>query len=123
ADLQSIAERFGRLEGLKLAYVGDGNNVAHSLMMACARVGMHFACAAPAGYAMDAAWVARARAIAAEDGGGSVITETTSPAEAAAGAHVLYTDVWASMGQEEEQQKRLRDFVGFQVDAALMAQA
>lgn len=121
ADLQTITERLGDLPGRKLAYVGDGNNVAHSLMMACARTGMDFACAAPAGYTMDADYVAKARALA--DRHGVTIVETTSPAEAVAGAHVIYTDVWASMGQEAEQKKREQDFVGFQVDQALMAQA
>lgn len=121
ADLQTIAEHLGDLPGRKLAYVGDGNNVAHSLMMACVRTGMDFACAAPAGYTMDADYVAKARALA--DRHGVTIVETTSPAEAVAGAHVIYTDVWASMGQEAEQKKREQDFVGFQVDQALMAQA
>ncbi|PKN59146.1 MAG: ornithine carbamoyltransferase [Deltaproteobacteria bacterium HGW-Deltaproteobacteria-14] len=121
ADLQTIAEHHGDLRGRKLAYVGDGNNVAHSLMMACARTGMDFACAAPSGYRMDADYVAKARALA--DRHGVTVVETTSPAEAVAGAHVVYSDVWASMGQEAEQKKREQDFVGFQVDQALMAQA
>ncbi|TNF28980.1 MAG: ornithine carbamoyltransferase [Deltaproteobacteria bacterium] len=117
ADLQTVQERFGDLAGLKMAYVGDGNNVAHSLMMACARVGMAFACASPEGYRMDADYVAKARAL------GATVVETASPAEAVAGAHVVYTDVWASMGQEAEQKKREAAFVGFQVDQALMEKA
>ena len=121
ADLQTIEERFGRVAGLKLAYVGDGNNVAHSLMMAAAKVGMDFACAAPAGYSMDAAYVAKAKAVAAERG--TAVVETTDPYEAVRGAHVVYTDVWASMGQEAEQAKRVKDFAGWEVDGAKMATA
>lgn len=117
ADLQTIQERFGDLSGRKLAYVGDGNNVAHSLMMACARTGMTFACASPEGYTMDADYVAKARGL------GATVTETTSPAEAVADADVIYSDVWASMGQEAEQKKREAAFAGFQVDQALMSKA
>ncbi len=121
ADMQTVEERFDQLAGLKLAYVGDGNNVAHSLMLACSRVGMDFACAAPAGYEMDRGLVARGRADA--EAAGTALIETTDPREAVAGAHVVYSDVWASMGQEEEQAKRVADFAGWQVDAALMAAA
>ncbi len=119
ADLQTIHERFGRLAGLKLAYVGDGNNMAHSLMFAAAKAGLDFACAAPEGYWMDADLVAQAEAAA----DGTAIVQTTDPLEAAAGAHVVYTDVWASMGQEAEQQKRVVDFAGFEVNASVMARA
>ncbi len=121
ADLQSIEERFGTLAGRKMAYIGDGNNVAHSLMLACSRAGMDFACGAPAGYEMDRELVARGEADAAA--AGTTLLETTDPREAVAGAHIVYTDVWASMGQEDEQAKRERDFTGWQVDAALMAAA
>jgi len=121
ADLQTIEERLGPLAGLTLAYVGDGNNMAHSLMMACAKVGMRFACASPEGYTMDAGWVAAATEVASARGG--AILETRDPVAAVTGAHVVYTDVWASMGQEQEQAKRLRDFAGYQVDAALMSHA
>lgn len=121
ADLQTIQERFGELRGLKLAYVGDGNNMAHSLMMAAVRTGMHFTCASPRRYRMDAAYVALARELAQETG--ATVTETDSPGEGVAGAHVVYTDVWASMGQEAEQAERALAFAGFQVDEALMDKA
>ncbi|MFT7578549.1 MAG: ornithine carbamoyltransferase [Myxococcota bacterium] len=121
ADLQTIEERFDTLAGRKMAYVGDGNNMAHSLMVACAKVGMHFACVAPKDYWMDPALVTRANQVANETG--VCILETADPAEGVAGAHVVYTDVWASMGQEAEQEKRVRDFAGFEVNGALMAHA
>ncbi|MBT9558612.1 MAG: ornithine carbamoyltransferase [Myxococcales bacterium] len=121
ADLQTIAERFGALERRHLAYVGDGNNMAHSLLLGCARAGMSVSVATPEGYACRPEIVARARAQAAAFGQ-SIVT-TTRPAEAVTGADAVYTDVWASMGQEQEQARRLRDFAGFQVDAALMAHA
>ena len=119
-DLQTIRERFGETRGLKLAYVGDGNNMAHSLMFAASKAGMDFACAAPEGYWMDREVVAQGQADA--KAAHTQLFETTSPAEAVRGAQVIYTDVWASMGQEAEAQKRLKAFEGYQVDAALMAQ-
>lgn len=121
ADLLSMREVLGDLAGKKLAYVGDGNNMAHSLMFAASKVGMHFACAAPEGYWMKPEMVALGQADA--DAAGTELVQTTDPAEAAAGAHIVYTDVWASMGQEAEQEKRVRDFAGFMVDAGLMAKA
>jgi len=121
ADLQTIREHFGRTEGLKLAYIGDGNNMAHSLMLGCARAGMSVAVAAPAGYEPDAVWVDKARAHAAALGGEVVVT--TDPREAVVGAHAVYPDVWASMGQEAEAQERLQKFQGFEVDQALMDRA
>ena len=122
ADLQTIEERFGSLAGLRLAYVGDGNNMAHSLMFAAARAGMSFACAAPEGYWMEPELVASARP--GFEAHGESLLETTAPHQAAAGAHVVYTDVWASMGQEAEQARRVRDFGGrYQVDAGVMAVA
>ncbi|MGM0578567.1 MAG: ornithine carbamoyltransferase [Myxococcota bacterium] len=121
ADLLTIRERFGRLDGLKLAYVGDGNNMAHSLMFACAKVHMEFACAAPKGYWMDRDVVSRGLVDAEAEG--VRVVETEDPREAVAGAHVVYTDVWASMGQEGEAEERRRAFDGFQVDEALMAAA
>jgi ornithine carbamoyltransferase len=117
ADVQTIQERFGRFDGLKLAYVGDGNNVAHSLMLTAGRLGMHVAVATPAGYEPNAAIVAQARA------NGAVITVTNDPAEATAGAAAIYTDVWASMGQESEAEERKRIFAPYQVNDALMAHA
>jgi ornithine carbamoyltransferase len=115
ADVQTILERFGRFERLKLAYIGDGNNMAHSLLLTAGRLGMHVAVAAPAGYQPDASVVA-----AAKDAGVQ-FTITADPAEAAAGAHAVYTDVWASMGQEAEAEERKRIFAPYQVDDALMA--
>ena len=121
ADLLTIQEKFGRLEGLKLAYIGDGNNMAHSLLNGGAKMGMHVAVGHPRGFAPDAGVVAGATAIASESGGSILITE--DPREAAAGADILYTDVWASMGQESEHDERVAKFAGFQVDSALMGLA
>ena len=118
ADLLTIYEHKGRLDGLTLAYVGDGNNVARSLCLALPSVGMNFNCASPAGYELDAASVATAR----ERGTGRVNT-MRSPAEAVSGADVVYTDVWASMGQESEAELRRQEFAGYTVDPALMARA
>ncbi|HIA04923.1 MAG TPA: ornithine carbamoyltransferase, partial [Myxococcales bacterium] len=119
ADLQSINEHFGQMKGLKMCYVGDGNNMAHSLLIGCSRVGMDIAVVTPAGYAPDSAYVDKAKTHAAESG--STVTVTTSIEEGAAGSHAIYTDVWASMGQEEEQKKRLREFQKYQVDDRTMS--
>ena len=121
ADLLTVRERFGRLEGLKFAYIGDGNNMAHSILFGGALVGMTVAVGHPRGYAPDANTVTRAREFAARAGGAIQITE--DPAEAVADADVVYTDVWASMGQEDEAAERLKRFEGFQVNGALMAKA
>ena len=117
ADVMTIRERFGRLEGLKVVYLGDGNNVCASLMVACAKLGAAFVAATPAGYrpAEEAVRVAR-------EAGGSVEL-TDDPRAAVEGADVLYTDVWTSMGQEDEREQRLRDLAGFGIDAALVARA
>lgn len=117
ADFQTLAERFGDLNGLKLAYIGDGNNVAHSLMLNAARLGVEIAIATPKGYEPDAELLKEAREL------GGAVTITTNPAEAAAGAHAVYTDVWASMGQEAEADDRKRIFAPYQVNEALMAEA
>lgn len=117
ADLLTIRRHFGSLEGVTVAYIGDGNNVAHSLMLAGAIVGMSVRIGAPAGYEPAASVVAQARAL-----GGDLLI-TTDPAEAATGADVLYTDVWASMGQEDEAQKRRDAFAGFEVNDDLVARA
>ena len=116
ADVQTLEERFGRLDGLKLAYIGDGNNVAHSLMLTAGRLGMQVAVAAPEKYHPDPAIVAEASAFAK-------ITITTDPQEAVHGAHAVYTDVWASMGQENEAEERARIFAPYQVNEGLFAQA
>lgn len=121
ADVFTLVERFGDLRGLKLAFVGDGNNVAHSLMLSALRLGMNFSLATPAGYEPDAEIVAQAEALAAVAGGQLVITN--DPVDAVAGAQAVYTDVWASMGQEHEKEQRLRDFAPYQVNAALFEKA
>jgi len=121
ADLMTALERFGALGGLKLAYVGDGNNMAHSLMDGGAKFGMHVVVASPDGYKPDPAKVARAQATAARHGG--KIEVVTDPVEAVTGAHVVYTDVWASMGQEDEAEQRKWAFAGYQVTPELMRRA
>ena len=122
ADLQTIREHKGKLAGLKLAFIGDGNNMAHSLMNGGARMGMHVAVACPDGYQPDAAVLAQARAVAKESGGSVAVL--ADPMAAAAGADVIYTDVWASMGQEAEKAEREKIFGGvYQVNDELMAAA
>lgn len=121
ADLQTIREAFGRLDGVKLAYVGDGNNMAHSLMFGGAKTGMSVTIASPAGYEPKPEIAAQARADARETG--ARIEVTNDPREAVEGARVVYTDVWASMGQEEEAQIRRGKFEGFSVTDALMERA
>jgi ornithine carbamoyltransferase len=121
ADVQTVREHFGRLQGLKLAFVGDGNNVAHSLMLTSLRLGMDFALSCPEGYDPNPDIVAQAQTIAASTG--AALTITHQPAEALDGAHTVYTDVWASMGQEQETVKRRKAFHALQVNDALFAQA
>jgi len=121
ADYFTAWEKFGDLKGRKLAYVGDGNNMAHSLMFGAPKVGMHLAVATPAGYAPDPTIVGAAQADA--DAAGTKVVVTTSIEEAVRGADVVETDVWASMGQEEEAEKRRRDFEGWQVDKRVMSMA
>jgi ornithine carbamoyltransferase len=121
ADLLTVQEAFGDLAGRKLAYIGDGNNVAHSLLLGCAKAGVSVAIATPTGFAPDPAIVARAEEIAAESGSSVIIT--TDPQEAAADADALYTDVWASMGQEEESISRQTLFRDFQINSTLLKQA
>jgi ornithine carbamoyltransferase len=121
ADVFTLQERFGDVRGLKLAFVGDGNNVAHSLMLTALRLGMNFSLATPVGYEPDADIVAQAQALAAVAGGQLAITNNAR--EAVEGAHAVYTDVWASMGQEHEKEKRLADFAPYQVNAGLFAHA
>ncbi len=121
ADLLTVHDEFGEFAGRTLTYVGDGNNVAHSLLLACASVGLGVRIAHPAGYGPDADIVAAAAARAAEHG--SEVLVTTDLQAAAAGSDVLYTDVWASMGQEDESAERAQVFAPFQVDAELLALA
>jgi ornithine carbamoyltransferase len=114
ADVMTIRERLGRLAGVRLAYFGDGNNVCASLMVAAAKLGLDFVAATPKGYEPDPRVVEIAR-----EAGGSVDL-TDDPREAAEGADVLYTDVWTSMGQEEERERRLGDLAGFGIDEGLV---
>jgi ornithine carbamoyltransferase len=121
ADVMTIRERLGRLDGVRLTYLGDGNNVCSSLMVACGKLGMHFVAAVPPGYepsdrALDAARTA------AEETGGSVVV-LNDPQRAVYGAEVLYTDVWTSMGQEAERERRLRDLAGYGIRDELLALA
>jgi ornithine carbamoyltransferase len=120
ADFFTLEERFGNLRGLKFAYVGDGNNMCHSLLTIGARAGAHVRVATPVGYEPDAAIVAEAKRVARETKG--KIELFHSPAEAVAGAQAVYTDVWASMGQEEETAAREKAFAEFQVNDALFSQ-
>ena len=114
ADVMTIRERLGRLEGVRVAYLGDGNNVCASLMVAAAKLGMELVAATPKGYEPDP----RAVELAREAGGNPELSH--DPRAAAQGADVLYTDVWTSMGQEEERERRLRDLAGFGIDDELV---
>ena len=120
ADLQTVQENFGSCKGLTFTYVGDGNNMAHSILLGCALVGMNVRIAAPVGYQPDQAVVDQAKAIAA---GNSEIVITSDPKAAVDGANVVYTDVWASMGQEGESDERIPIFMPYQVNDELMAVA
>lgn len=121
ADFFTLEERFGNLRGLKLAYVGDGNNMCHSLLNIGARAGAHIRVATPAGYEPDSAIVAEAKRVARETKGKIEILR--SPEEAVAGVQAVYTDVWASMGQESQSAQREKAFTGYQVNEALFAHA
>lgn len=117
ADLLTIRELFGRLEGVRVAYVGDGGNVTASLAFGAALTGVELVLSSPPGYELDADVVARARNL------GGAIEQIADPREAVAGVDVVYTDVWTSMGQEDEAAARRAAFAGYQVDAPLMAAA
>ena len=121
ADVFTLQERFGELRGLKLAFVGDGNNVAHSLMLTAVRLGVDFTIATPAGYGPNAEIVSQAEGLAAMSG--ARLAVTNDPAEAVNDAHAVYTDVWTSMGQEKESAQRRKRFAGHQVNEDLMALA
>jgi ornithine carbamoyltransferase len=117
ADVQTLKEQFGELAGLRLAYVGDGNNVAHSLLLTATRLGVDVAVATPAGYEPKPEIVAQARKH------GAAVTVTNNPFEAVSGADAVYTDVWASMGQESQKAERLKAFGPYQVTAKLLSGA
>lgn len=121
ADFLTLEERFGGLEGLRLAYVGDGNNMCHSLMIAAAQTGAAFRAACPRGYAPDAEVTAEARRVAESTGASIDLFE--APEAAVEGAQAVYTDVWASMGQEAEASERTKIFASFQVNRRLMSGA
>ncbi|NJD04131.1 MAG: ornithine carbamoyltransferase [Ruminiclostridium sp.] len=121
ADLFTILEVKGRLKGLKMAYVGDGNNVANSLLHGCAKVGMDICIATPEGYGCDEGIIEEARSDAKKTGCKLVLTE--DPVEAATGADVIYTDTWVSMGQEAEKEIRTKTFMPYQVNKKLFSHA
>ncbi|MCT1577496.1 ornithine carbamoyltransferase [Oceanobacillus kimchii] len=121
ADLQTIKEVKGKLQGEKLVYIGDGNNMTHSLMIGASLTGMHMVAVTPDGYTPNKEVLTKAKSIA--DQHGAIIEWTTDVETAVQGADVLYTDVWASMGQEEEQQQREKDFENYQVNERLLEKA
>ncbi|MFH0901567.1 MAG: ornithine carbamoyltransferase [Pseudomonadota bacterium] len=121
ADYFTIREHKGKLAGLKLAYVGDGNNVAHSLLMGGVKLGVNVAIATPKGYEPDKRMIEMAGPPAAETGAKIVLTN--DPVEAVRGADVVYTDVWVSMGQDEERSQRLKVFEPYQINGALFGHA
>jgi ornithine carbamoyltransferase len=120
-DLLTVLEKKGKLEGLALAFIGDGNNVAHSLLLASSMAGVHFRIASPSGYEIKGEVLEKARKLAADSG--SQILLTKDPEEAVSGVDVVYTDVWTSMGQEAEADKRRKDFARYQVDEKLLSRA
>jgi ornithine carbamoyltransferase len=121
ADALTIREKFGSLRGVRVAYVGDGNNVATSLLHICTKLGAHFAIASPAGYDLPAAVLEQGREFAKASG--STVATPREPQAAVRGAQVIYTDTWTSMGQEAETEKRMRVFPPYQVNSALLALA
>lgn len=118
ADMMTMQEKFGTIKGLKVAYIGDGNNMAQSWINGASQMGFHIAIASPKDYQVDNKIVEEAKKYADKNGG--TITLTNDPKDAAKNANVIYTDVWASMGQEEESAKRIKDFQGYQVDNSIM---
>ena len=117
SDILTLREHFGDLKGRTMAYIGDGNNMARSLAVACGKFGMRFICATPPAYRLDEDDMDRIMGQLP----GMDFETTTSPTDAAREADVLYTDTWTSMGQEAEKQKRIKDFAGFQINADLLA--
>lgn len=118
ADMLTIKEHFNKLAGLKLVFIGDGNNVARSLAYACAKLGLKFSVASPAGYELDDESINGANSVAAD-----TASKTNDPIQAVTDADVIYTDTWVSMGQEDEKQKRVNDFAGFQVNMEMLKNA
>src|SRR5918995_2002699 len=121
ADVMTIRERLGEFDGVRVAYLGDGNNVCHSLMVACAKLGMDFVAATPEGYEPSEEVVGWARTAA--NVAGTSVELTNDPRAAASGADVLYTDVWTSMGQDEERERRLSDLAAYGIDEGTVALA
>lgn len=121
ADLLTVYEHKGKLEGLKLAYIGDGNNVAHSLLHGCAKTGMDIAIASPKGYECDSRYVDEAKEAAKASGSKIVLTQ--DPVEAISNADVVYADTWISMGQEEQKEEKLNIFMPYQINSQLFAKA
>ena len=118
ADVLTIQEHCGELDGVKIAFIGDGNNVARSLAFACAKLGMKMVVASPAGYELDAESIKMANQVSANS-----VSQTSDPIQAVADANIIYTDTWVSMGQEDEKKKRREDFAGFEVNAELLKSA
>jgi len=118
ADMLTISEHCGRVEGIKIAFIGDGNNVARSLAFACAKLGLKMVIASPAGYKLDAESIQKANQISAD-----CITQADDPVAAVSDADIVYTDTWVSMGQENEKQKRIKDFADFQINCELLKSA
>ena len=118
ADLLTIKEHLGKLEGVKIAYIGDGNNVARSLAFACAKFKMKLVVASPAGYELDTDSIKQANNITADS-----VTQISDHLQAVNDADIIYTDTWVSMGQEDEKQKRIADFEGFQINSELLKSA
>jgi ornithine carbamoyltransferase len=121
ADALTIYEKFGRLQSVNVSFVGDGNNVALSLMYICAKLGANFIIASPEGYELKPSLVDTAKMIAAQSG--SKIIQTQDPHEAVKNADVIYTDTWTSMGQEEEARQREKVFPPYQVNQKLVSEA
>jgi len=118
ADALTIMECVGRLEEVRIAFIGDGNNVARSLAFACAKLGMKLAVASPKGYELDAGSISQANAMRA-----GCVEQRNKPSDAVRDADVIYTDTWVSMGQEDEKERRCADFAGYQVNGELLARA
>ena len=121
ADFQTVIEKKGKLKGLKMAFIGDGNNVCHSLLYGCAKVGMDISVATPVGYECDAEVVKNAMADAEKTG--AKITITNSPEEAIKDADAVYADTWISMGQEDEKEEKVKIFMPYQINKELFSKA